>query len=133
MTTRPEQKTQTEKNNSNSKLEEFVRRGEELEEIVDDQVKRNSRSNLVIRGIKLNRRNEKNWNGTENTLTNIFCIHFGWSKDQFLNNIDRAHRENYKNSNSPIYVKFQSWKIARIVLHNIIKTNITVKINVFAG
>ena len=59
MTTRPEQKTQTEKNNSNSKLEEFVRRGEELEEIVDDQVKRNSRSNLVIRGIKLNRRNEK--------------------------------------------------------------------------
>ena len=60
--------------------------------------------------------NEKSWNDTENFLATILCTQFSRKKDQFAHNIERVHRENYKNPNSPIYAKFLSWKVAQGVL-----------------
>ena len=37
--------------------------------------------------------------------------------------MERAHRGNYKNPNSPIYAKFLSWKVAQGILESIIKAN----------
>ena len=46
-----------------------------------------------------------------------FCApRFSRKKDQFAHNIERVHRGNYKNPNSPIYAKFLSWKVAQGVL-----------------
>ena len=44
---------------TNLKLEEYSRKTEQLEELVDDQINRNARSTLVIRGVKFNICNEK--------------------------------------------------------------------------
>ena len=70
-----------------------------------------------------NFRNEKSCNGNENILATTLCTKFGWNKDQFAHDIERAHRRNYKNLNSLIYVKFLYWKVAQAVLGSIIKAN----------
>ena len=44
---------------TNLKLEEYSRKTDQLEELVDDQINRNARSTLVIRGVKFNICNEK--------------------------------------------------------------------------
>ena len=72
-------------------------------------------------------------NDTENFLATSLCTQFGWSKDQFAHNIERSHHRNYKNSNSLIYVKFLSWKVASGILESIIKANREGKITIFAS
>ena len=118
---------------TNLRLEEYSRKTEQLEELVDDQVNRNARSTLIIRGVKFNLQNEKSWNDTENVLATTLYIQFGWNKDQFAHGIERAHHGNYKNPNSPIYAKFLSWKVGQGVLEYIIKGNKGSKITIFAS
>ena len=115
------------------RLEEYSRKIEQLEELVDDQINRNARSTLIIRGVKFNLRNEKSWNDTENVLPTTLCTQFGWNKGQFAQDIERAHRGNYKNPNSPIYAKFLSWKVAQGILESIVKANREGKITIFAS
>ena len=76
---------------------------------------------LVIRGIKKVNQ-EKTWNNTSHVLSSSLCELFGWGPHQFLNDIERAHRGDYKNTNSPIYVKFISWKVSQAVLESIIRS-----------
>ena len=118
---------------TNLRLEEYSRKIEQLEELVDDQINRNARSTLIIRGVKFNLHNEKSWNDIENVLATTLCTQFGWNKDQFAHDIERAHRGNCKNPNSPIYAKFLSWKVAQGVLESIIKANREGKITVFTS
>ena len=47
--------------------------------------------------------------------------------------MERAHRGNYKNPNSPIYAKFLSWKVAQGILESIVKANREGKITIFAS
>ena len=115
------------------RLEEYSRKTEQLEELVDDQVNRNARSTLIIRGVNFNLHNENSWNDTENILATTLCIQFGWNKNQFAHDIERAHRGNYKNPNSPIYAKFLSWKVGQDVLESTIKGNRESKITIFAS
>ena len=118
---------------TNLRLEGYSRKTDQLEELVGDQINRNARSTLIIRGVKFNLHNEKSWNDTENALATTLCTQFGWNKDQFVHDIERAHRGNYKNPNSPIYTKFLSWKVAQGVLESIIKANTEGKIAIFAS
>ena len=118
---------------TNLRLEEYSRKIEQLEELVDDQINRNARSTLIIRGVKFNLHNEKSWNDIENVLATTLCTQFGWNKDQFAHDIERAHRGNCKNPNSPIYAKFLSWKVAQDVLESIIKANREGQITIFAS
>ena len=118
---------------TNLRLEEYSRKIEQLEELADDQINRNARSTLIIRGVKFNLRNEKSWNDTENVLATTLCTQFGWNKNQFPHDIERAHRGNYKNPNSPIYAKFLSWKVGQGVLESTIKGNRESKITIFAS
>ena len=118
---------------TNLRLEEYSRKTEQLEELVDDQINQNARSIVIIRGVKFNLRNEKSWNDTENVLATTLCTQFGWNKNQFPHDIERAHRGNYKNPNSPIYAKFLSWKVAQGILESIIKANTEGQITIFAS
>ena len=118
---------------TNLRLEEYSRKIEQLEELADDQINRNACSTLIIRGVKFNLRNEKSWNDTENVLATTLCTQFGWNKNQFPHDIERAHRGNYKNPNFPIYAKFLSWKVAQGVLGSIIKANREGKVTIFAS
>ena len=77
---------------------------------------------LVIRGIKKENQ-EKTGSNTSHVLSSSLCGLFGWNPNQFLSDIERAHRRDYKNSNSPLYVKFISWKVAQAVLDSIIRAN----------
>ena len=77
---------------------------------------------LVIRGIKKENQ-EKTWNNTSHVLSSSLCGLFGWNPNQFLSDIERAHRGDYKNPNSPIYMKFISWKVSQAVLDSIIRAN----------
>ena len=77
---------------TNLRLEEYSRKIEQLEELVDDQINQNARSIVIIRGVKFNLRNEKSWNDTENVLATTLCTQFGWNKDQFAHDIERAHQ-----------------------------------------
>ena len=115
------------------RLEEYSRKIEQLEELADDQINRNARSTLIIHGVKFYLRNEKNWNDTENVLATTLCTQFSWNKDQFAHDIERAHRGNYKNPNSPVHAKFLSWKVAQGVLESIIKANREGKITIFTS
>ena len=62
---------------------------------------------LVIRDIKKENQ-EKIWNNTSHMLSSSLCGLFGWNPNHFLSNIERAYRGDYKNPNSPIYMKFIS-------------------------
>ena len=66
---------------------------------------------LVIKGIK-KENEEKTWNNTSYVLSSSLCRLFGWNPNQFLSDIEQAHRGNYKNPNSPIYVKVILWKVS---------------------
>ena len=118
---------------TNLRLEGYSRKADQLEELVGDQINRNARSTLIIRGVKFNLQNEKSWNDTENVLATTLYIQFGWNKDQFAHGIERAHHGNYKNPNSPIYAKFLSWKVAQGILESIIKANTEGQITIFAS
>ena len=48
-----------ESKNTNSNLEEYSRKIEQLEQLVDDQINRNALSTVKIRGVKFNLCNEK--------------------------------------------------------------------------
>ena len=56
-------------------------------------------------------------------MSSSLCGLLGWNPNQFLSDIERAHRVDYKNFNSPIYVKFISWNVSRTVLDSIIRAN----------
>ena len=66
-------------------------------------------------------------------LSSSLCRLFGWNPNQFLSEIDRANRGDYKNPNSPIYVKFISWKVSLAVLDSIIRTNRSRQTNISAS
>ena len=74
---------------------------------------------VVIRGIKKENQ-EKSWNNTSYVLSSSLYGLVGWNPNQFLSDIERAHRGDWKNPNSPIYVKFISWKVSQAVLDSII-------------
>ena len=73
---------------TNLNLEEYSRKIEHLEELVDDQTNRNACSTLIICAVKFNFRNGKSWNNTKNVLATTLCTQFGWNKDQFTHNIE---------------------------------------------
>ena len=77
------------------KLVEQVKKICEHEEKIEDQVNRNSRDMLVIRGIKKENQ-EKTWNNTSHVLSSSLCGLFGWNPNQFLSDTERAHRGDYK-------------------------------------
>ena len=83
------------------KLVEQAKKIRELQENIEYQVNRNSRDTQVIRGIKKENQ-EKTWNNTSHVLSSSLCGLFGWNPNQFLSDIERAHRGDYKNPNSPI-------------------------------
>ena len=86
----------------------------ELEENNEDQINKNSRDTPVIRDIKKENQ-EKTWNNTSQVLSSSAFGFFGWNPNQFFSDIERAHKGEYKNPNSPIYVKFISWKVSQVV------------------
>lgn len=69
-------------------LEEYSRKMVQLGELIDDQINRNARSTLIIRGVKFDFGNEKSWNNTRNFLVISLCIQFCWNKDQFAHDIE---------------------------------------------
>ena len=84
---------------TNLRLEEYSRKIEQLEKLVDNQTNQNAHSTLIIRGVKFNVLNQKSWNDSEKFLATTLCTQFGWNKDQFAHDIERAHRGNYNNPN----------------------------------
>ena len=62
------------------KLAEQEKKICELEENTEDQVNRNSRDMLVIRGIKKVNQ-EKTWNNTSHVLSSSLCELSGWGPD----------------------------------------------------
>ena len=66
-------------------------------------------------------------------LSSLLCGLFGWNPNQFLSGIERAQRGDYKNPNSPIYVKFISWKVSQAVLDNIIRAKRSRQTNISAS
>ena len=114
------------------KIAEQAKKIHELEVNIEDQINRNSRDTLVIRGIKKENQ-EKTWNNTSHVLSSSLCGLFGWNPNQFLSDIERAHRGDYKNPNSPIYVKFISWKVSQAVLDSIIRANRSRQTNISAS
>ena len=114
------------------KLVEQAKKIHELEENIEDQINRNSRDTLVIRGIKKENQ-EKTWNNTSHVLSSSLCGLFEWNPNQFLSDIERAHRGDHKNPNSPIYVKFISWKFSQPVLDSIIRANRSRQTNISAS
>ena len=118
---------------TNLRLEEYSRKIEQLEELAGDQINQNARSTLIIRGVNFNLRDERSWNDTGNVLETTLCTQFGWNKDHFAHNIERAHCGNYKNPNYLIYAKSLSWKVSQSILESIIKANREGKITIFAS
>ena len=114
------------------KLVEQAKKIRELQENIEYQVNRNSRDTQVIRGIKKENQ-EKTWNNTSHVLSSSLCGLFGWNPNQFLSDIKRAHRGDYKNPNPPINVKFISWKISQAVLDSIIRANRSRQTNISAS
>ena len=47
---------------TNSKLEKFSKKIEQLEELIDDQINQNTHSVLITHGVKFTLCNEKSWN-----------------------------------------------------------------------
>ena len=99
---------------------------------IEDQVNRNSRDTLVIRDINKDNQ-EKTWNNTSHVFSSSFCGLFGWNLNQFLSDIEIAHRGDYKNPNLPIYVKLISWKVSQAVLYSIIRANRSRQTNISAS
>ena len=95
------------------RLEEYSRKTEQLEELVDDQVNRNARSTLIIRGVKFNLHNEKSWNDTENILATTLCIQFGWNKNQFAHDIERPLQESTRIQIPQFMLSFYLGKLDR--------------------
>ena len=87
---------------------------------------------LVIRGIKKENQ-EKTGSNTSHVLSSSLCGLFGWNPNQFLSDIERAHRGDYKNPNSPIYVKFISWKVSQAVFDSINRANRSRQTNISAS
>ena len=66
-------------------------------------------------------------------LSSSLCGLFACNPNQFLSDIERAHRSDYKNPNSAIYVNFISWKVSKAVLESIIRANGYRKTNISAN
>ena len=98
---------------TNLRLEEYSRKTEQLEELVDDQVNRNARSTLIIRGVKFNLHNEKSWNDTEYILATTLCIQFGWNKNQFAHDIERPLQESTRIQIPQFMLSFYLGKLDR--------------------
>ena len=114
------------------KLVEQVKKICEHEEKIEDQVNRNSRDMLVIRGIKKENQ-EKTLNNASHVLSSSLCGLFDWNLNQFLSDIERVHRGDYKKSNRHIYVKFISGKVSQAVLDSIIRANRSRQTNISAS
>ena len=87
---------------------------------------------LVIRDVEKENQ-EKTWNNTLHMLSTSPWGLFGWNPNQFISDIERAHRGDYKNPKSPIYVKFISWKVSHAVLDSIIRANRSKQTNISAS
>ena len=110
----------------NDKLEEKQKKQEELEDLIIDQIDRNLRNTIIVRGLpKAN--NERTWDDTAETFVNYLSRNLHWdktTKDNLYNDIERIHRgkdNNHQESPPAVFIKFYSWKTAQ----NIIKTIIT--------
>ena len=115
------------------KLEQTKKIGE-LEENIEDHFNRNSRDKLVIyKWHKKGKSREKTWNNTSHVLSGSLCGLFRWNPNQFLSDIERAHKGDYKNPNSSIYVKFISWKVSQAVFDSIIRANRSRQTNISAS
>ena len=75
------------RDNLSTKVKEQDRRISGLEEQIEDQITRNTRSTLVK-----NKNSEKTWNDTENVLSNTICGYLGWNKEQFIHESNRVYR-----------------------------------------
>ena len=104
------------------KLAEQAKKMYESEKKTEVQINRNSRDTLVIRDIKKENQ-EKTWNNTLHVFFSSLYGLFGWNPYQFLSDIKGEHKVDYKNANSPIYVRFISWKVSQAVLGSIIRAN----------
>ena len=96
-------------------LQEKLKQAKEIhepEENIEDQVNRNSIDTL--RGIK-KEKEEKTSNNTSHVLFSSPCGLFRWNPNQFGSDTEKAHRGDYKNPNSLIYMKFNSWKVSQAV------------------
>ena len=114
------------------KLVQQAKKIRELEENIEDPVNRNPRDTQALRDIKKENQ-EKTWNNTSHVHSSSLCGLFGWNPNQFLSDIERAHRGDYKNPNSPIYMKFISWKVSQAVLDSIIRANRSRQTNISAS
>ena len=65
-------------------------------------------------------------------LSSFFYGLFGWNPNHFLSDTERAHIEDYKNLNSPIYVKFISRKVPEAALDSTIRANRSTQTNISA-
>ena len=75
---------------------------------------------------------EKTWNNTSHVLSSSLYGLLGWNPNQFFSGIERTHRGDYKNPNSPVYMKFISWKVFQAVLASIIRANRSRQTNISA-
>ena len=113
-------------------LAEQVKKIDKLEENIEDQIKRNYRDTLVTKSIK-NKNQKKTWHNTSHVISSSLCGLFESNPNQFLSDIERAHRSDYKKPNSPIYVKFISGKVSQVVLDSIIRANRSRQPNISAS
>ena len=115
------------------KLVEQAKKIRELEEDIEDQVNRKFRDTPVIRSIKRKIKRKHGITLHAHVLSSSLCGLFRWNPNQFLSDIKRAHRGDHKNPNSPIYVKFISWKVSQAVLDSIIRANRSRQTNISAS
>ena len=112
-----------------------------LEDTLNDQIDRNLRSTLIIRGLP-KKADENTWDDTANVFADYMAQKLNWnnnSRNMLFQDIERIHRgkenENSANHRSKIpaiYVKFHSWKTAQNILKEIIKANKSKMISISA-
>ena len=115
------------------KLVEQAKKIRELEESIEDQVNRKFRDTPAIRSIKRKIKRKQRITLHAHVLSSSLCGFLRWNPNQFLSDIKRAHRGDNKNLNSPIYVKFISWKASQAVLDSIIRANRSRQTNISAS
>ena len=115
------------------KLVEQAKKIRELEEDIEDQVNRKFRDTPAIRSIKRKIKRKQRITLHAHVLSSSLCGFLRWNPNQFLSDIKRANRGDNKNLNSPIYVKFISWKASQAVLDSIIRANRSRQTNISAS
>ena len=89
-------------------LTKYEKRMSELEETIDDQINRNMRNNLVIKGIV--EENNESWSSTKSLVCDVLSRHLQMDNTLTSNTIERAHRGGKKHPKKirHIYMKLFS-------------------------